>query len=81
MDTLYTYTYILFAKKRQNVIEIEIEIDNDILTNIQVLCVFISFGSEQVFDYQLWHSTLLPHAPPARYSTVSDARSQCQGAN
>lgn len=46
-----SYIHIFFAKKHQNVIKIEI--NNDILTNIQVLCVFISFGSEQVFDYQL----------------------------
>lgn len=48
---LRIYVHIFFAKKHQNVIKIEI--NNDNLTNIQVLCVFISFGSEQVFDYQL----------------------------
>lgn len=46
-----THVYILFAKIRQKVIKIKS--DNDILTNIKVFCVFISFCLEQVFDYQL----------------------------
>lgn len=46
-----THVYILFAKIRQKVIKIKS--DNDILTNIKVFCVFISFCLEQVIDYQL----------------------------